>query len=98
MEFNEKEIAWVADLSKLELSESEISELTPQLEKILGYVGELQGIDISNVDPVGQITGLENRLAKDEVCDCKISREELLNNAPAQENGYVKVKSVFDRD
>ena len=98
MEFNEKEIAWVADLSKLQLLKSETKEITPQLERVLGYVKELEKIDISNVEPVGQITGLENRLAEDKISNCEISRNEMLKNVPAQDNGYVKVKSVFDRE
>lgn len=97
MDFQESEIKWVANLAKLELDSKEVKEYTDQLSAILGYVAELQQVDISQVEDVGQITGLTNQLAKDEVATCDISREKLLANAPASEREYIKVKSIFGR-
>ena len=97
MDFQESEIKWMANLIKLELSKKEEQQYTDQLSAILGYVAELQQVDVSKVEAVGQITGLTNQLAQDEVKNCAIPREKLLANAPAQEKGYIKVKSIFGR-
>jgi len=97
MSWDKKELQWVADLAKLELDPKEVKEYADQLSAILGYVAELQQVDISQVEPVGQITGLENQLALDEIKDCSIPRDRLLANAPATERGYIKVKSIFGR-
>jgi len=97
MGLNQKEIQGVANLAKLELTDAEEKQYTGQLAAILDYVAELQKVDVSKVEPVGQITGLENQLAPDEVKGCNIPRQQLLVNAPATERGYIKVKSIFGR-
>ena len=97
MGWEKEQIKWVAGLAKLGLSPAEETNYAGQLAAILGYVAELQQIDITTVEDVGQITGLTNQLAKDGIKNCEIPREQLLANAPAQEKGYVKVKSIFGR-
>ncbi|MFH0912593.1 MAG: Asp-tRNA(Asn)/Glu-tRNA(Gln) amidotransferase subunit GatC [Patescibacteria group bacterium] len=97
MSLNQKELQGVANLAKLELDQNEEAQYTDQLSAVLQYVAELQKIDVSKVEPVGQVTGLTNQLAKDVVKECEIPRDKLLANAPAQEKGYVKVKSIFGR-
>ena len=97
MSLDKKEVQGVANLAKLELTETESKQYTDQLSAILGYVAELQSINISQVEAVGQITGLTNQLAKDEIKESTISQEKLLANAPAQAKGYIKVKSIFGR-
>jgi len=97
MSLNQKEIQGVANLAKLELDQNEEAQYTDQLLAVLQYVAELQKVDISQVEAVGQITGLTNQLAKDEIKGCEIPRDELLANVPAQEKGYIKVKSIFGR-
>lgn len=97
MDFQESEIKLVANLAKLEFSPEETRRYTDQLTAVLGYVAELQQVDVSQVETVGQITGLTNQLAEDVIKECEIPRDKLLANAPAQEKGYVKVKSVFGR-
>ena len=97
MSLNQKEVQGVADLAKLELTNTESVQYADQLSAILGYVAELQQVDVSKVEAVGQITGLTNQLAQDEVKESSIPREKLLANAPAQEKGYIKVKSIFGR-
>ena len=97
MSLNQKEVQGIADLAKLELTNTENTQYTDQLSAILGYIAELQQVDIGKVEAVGQITGLVNQLAQDEIKNCAISRDQLLANAPAQEKGYIKVKSIFGR-
>jgi aspartyl-tRNA(Asn)/glutamyl-tRNA(Gln) amidotransferase subunit C len=97
MSFNQKEIQGVANLAKLELTNTESTKYTNQLSAILGYIVELQVADISQTKDVGQITGLTNQLAPDVIRGCNISREKLLANAPAEKHGYIKVKSIFGR-
>lgn len=97
MGLEKEQIKWVAGLAKLGLSPTEESNYADQLSVILGYVAELQQIDITSVKDVGQITGLTNQLVRDEIKNCEISRDQLLVNAPATDKGYIKVKSIFGR-
>jgi len=94
------DILEAANLAKLELTDAQIKEYAGQLAKVLAYVKELQSItEVAQVrdEEIGQITGLTNQLASDEVKGCGISREKLLVNAPLVEDGYIKVKSIFGR-
>jgi len=98
MKMQKEVIEHIAKLARLDLSDQEKDLYAKQLSDILGYVNELQKLDISDVSDIGQITGLENQLAKDEIVDCGISKEDLFKNAPAQQDGYIKVKSVLGRE
>ena len=42
MSLDEKEVQWVANLAKLELTNAESAQYADQLSAILGYVAELQ--------------------------------------------------------
>lgn len=60
------DIEHLAQLANLNLSQTEINTLLPQLAKILDYVGELNNIDTASVEPTSQTTGLENIFRTDE--------------------------------
>jgi aspartyl-tRNA(Asn)/glutamyl-tRNA(Gln) amidotransferase subunit C len=92
------EVEHIALLARIELTEAEKQKYAEQLSAVLGYVDELKKLDIKGVADVGQITGLTNQLAKDEIKGCELSREELLKNAPETSQGYIKVKSVLGRE
>lgn len=93
-----EDIEHIAKLAKLDLSDKEIDLYSKQLSDILGYINKLQEVDISKVADVGQITGLENQLDKDDLCNCELSQKELFKNAPVIQKEYIKVKSVLGRE
>src|SRR6185437_4006530 len=49
---NETLTRQVADLARLELTDQEIKTFTTQLNEILSYVGQLQKLDVSHVEPL----------------------------------------------
>lgn len=61
------EVKHVAKLSKLNLTSEEIKIYTPQLEKIIEYVGSLQEVNTDGIEPTSQTTGLTNVERKDEI-------------------------------
>lgn len=67
--------------------------MSTELGQIVGFVEQLQSVDISEVEPTDQVTGLVDVWREDEVRP-SMSREELLVNAPAQKDGYIVVKRV----
>ena len=62
------DIAYVAHLARLELSETEKAKFAAQLQGILAYVAKLNELDVSNVEPTAHATPLTNVFRKDEVC------------------------------
>lgn len=85
----------VANLARLELSESEKAEFSEQFGSVLEYFKKLDAANTSEVQPIDQINEMDNIVTIDEVG--KQSRQkDLLANAPETENGLIKVKAVFE--
>jgi len=66
-----------------------------ELDAILGYMAELDGVDVSSVPPLVQTLVRDAELRPDEV-QPSLDREELLSAAPAQEHGGFAVPKVLD--
>lgn len=98
MKLPKKEVEHIANLARIRLTEDEKKRYAEQLSAVLDYVGELKKLNITDVPDVGQITGLTNQMAKDEIKASGITRDELFKNAPATQDNYIKVKSVLGRE
>ncbi len=91
----EEEIIKLSKLARLGLTESEIKTLQTEMSAILEYVDLLEEVDVAGVLPTSQVTGLSNSCREDKMIKSVINREELLENAPSTDNGFIKVKSVL---
>jgi aspartyl-tRNA(Asn)/glutamyl-tRNA(Gln) amidotransferase subunit C len=85
----------VALLARLPLSEEELAQMQQQLSSILDYMQMLQEVDVTDVPPTAQVTDVVNVVRPDEVRP-SLPRDEALANAPRQEDGFFKVKPVFE--
>lgn len=85
----------LARLSRLRLSEEEITQFQTEISAILGYVEQLSSVDTTGLEPTSQVTGLTNVMRQDEVIDYGTTPEDLLKNAPATEKNQFKVKRVL---
>lgn len=61
------ELARLAELSNLDLGESEAAAMTADLEQILGYVEQLNEVNTDNIEPTYQVLPLQNVWRDDEV-------------------------------
>jgi aspartyl-tRNA(Asn)/glutamyl-tRNA(Gln) amidotransferase subunit C len=91
----DKEIRHLAQLAKLTLDEQKLQNLSKEITAILDYVARLQKAQTKGLRPISQVTGLKDVWRKDEVKPSSTSPQELLKNAPATQDGYVKVKRVL---
>lgn len=89
-----EDVLKLARLSKLSLSEDQLERFRRELEEIVGYVEQLQSVDVSGLEPTNQVTGLTN-VMRDDIITEYASPEELLKNAPAREGSLIKVKRVL---
>jgi aspartyl-tRNA(Asn)/glutamyl-tRNA(Gln) amidotransferase subunit C len=85
----------LARLAKLKLTNEEAESFQKEISEILGYVEQLQKVDINGLEPTYQVTGLANVTRPDKIRDYGESQKELLKNAPAVENGQIKVRRVL---
>lgn len=89
------EVKHIADLSKLELSDSELSAMRGHLQKMLGYFETLDSVDVSDVPPTAHILSAVNVL-RDDVVAPSMENSELLKNAPEAEDGAYIVPRVVE--
>ncbi|MBP1465285.1 Asp-tRNA(Asn)/Glu-tRNA(Gln) amidotransferase subunit GatC [Candidatus Chloroploca sp. M-50] len=95
MPLSDAEVAHVARLARLGLSDEELALMRDQLSHILEYIELLQEVDVSGVEPTAQVTGLVSVMRPD-VVKGALSRDEVLANAPDQRDGMFRVKPVFE--
>lgn len=85
----------LARLSKLKLTEEEIAQFQKEMGAILEYVEQLDEVDTTNAEPTSQVTNLTDVVRSDTTIDYRVSPEELLKNAPAQQDGQFKVQRML---
>ncbi len=89
-----EEIQKVARLSKLELTPDEEKKYQAELSELLGFFEKLENVDTSSVEPLSQVTGLENNLRIDEVQN--FDADKLLKCSPREKSqDMVSVPAVF---
>lgn len=92
------EIEHIAKLARLELDQAHTDKFKKELSSILGYIDQLNAVDVSGVEPLYQVTGLAHQMRPDEhrgdfVMDETLT-ERLIGQAPMHEGRLVKVKGV----
>jgi aspartyl-tRNA(Asn)/glutamyl-tRNA(Gln) amidotransferase subunit C len=90
-----EDVLKLAQLARLELTDEEIEEYRSELTAILGYVEQLQSVDIGGLRPTNQVTGLTNVMRADEVVDYGYRPLDLLKNVPDVQDDHIKVKRII---
>lgn len=80
---NKIDVAYVANLARLELTPEEQVLFQGQLEDIVKYVAKISEVDVSGVEPMMHGRKLVNAFREDEVRP-SMAREAALGNAPAR--------------
>jgi aspartyl-tRNA(Asn)/glutamyl-tRNA(Gln) amidotransferase subunit C len=88
------DVAHVARLARLTLTESELDTFTEQLGKVLDHARDVEALDVAGVPPTAHPYPLQNVLRPDEERPC-LDRDAALAVAPAVENGRFRVPPVL---
>lgn len=89
-----EDVRHLAELSQIRLNKTELTSLASDIDRIVGYIDQLDELDTAGVEPTFQLTGLENVWRTDEIKP-QLERRELLRLAPDSEDGQVKVPKVL---
>jgi aspartyl-tRNA(Asn)/glutamyl-tRNA(Gln) amidotransferase subunit C len=89
------DIAYVAHLARLELSDAEKAKLSAQLAGILDYVAKLYEVDVTGIEPTAHAIPLTNVLRQDEPRP-SIERERILKNAPETARDLFIVPKIVE--
>ena len=84
----------VAKLARLNLPDDKIATYTGQLESILGYVSQLEGVDTTGVPETTRAVEVTNVTRQDGVNPTPV-REEILNQAPQREGDFFRVPKIL---
>jgi aspartyl-tRNA(Asn)/glutamyl-tRNA(Gln) amidotransferase subunit C len=90
-----EEVLHIALLARLGLSEADVEKFQEQLSNILENFAILKEVDTSDVPPTAQPIDLQNVMRDDQVVP-SYPREDVLLNAPHQEEGSFRVKAVLE--
>lgn len=88
------EVAHVARLARLELTEDELETFTIQLGAVLEHAGDVEALDTEGVIPTAHPLPLVNVLRDDVTVPC-LPREEVLSQAPAEEDHRFRVPRIL---
>jgi aspartyl-tRNA(Asn)/glutamyl-tRNA(Gln) amidotransferase subunit C len=89
------DVAYVARLARLNLSEEETRLFQSQLGHVLEHASKLRKVDVSNVEATAHAIPVFNVFREDEPHDW-LSAEEALSNAPQKANGLFIVTKVVE--
>src|SRR4051812_45753557 len=89
-----EEVAHLADLARIDLTDAELEHLAPQLSVILESVASIQGVAGDDVPPTSHALPLTNVFREDVVEPC-LTPEEALSGAPAQEQQRFSVPRIL---
>jgi aspartyl-tRNA(Asn)/glutamyl-tRNA(Gln) amidotransferase subunit C len=85
----------IAKLARIAVTDGEVEALVPELNNILGWIEQLQEVDVTGVEPMTAVIPNKLRLREDAVTDGGI-REAVLANAPVAEHGFFAVPKVIE--
>ncbi len=88
------EVAHVAGLARLELTEEELDLFTGQLAQVLDHAADVASLDLEGVPPTAHAMAVTNVLRSDEVKPV-LDREEVLGQAPSVEDHRFRVPRIL---
>lgn len=95
MPLTREQVLHVARLARIGLTEADVAKFQQQLSSILDHFDVLRQIDTEGVEPTTHTLPLESVMAADEPRP-SLDRDQVLENAPLIQDGYVRVRAVLD--
>ena len=89
-----QDVAHVADLARLSLTDDELDAFTIQLADILDHAADLDALDLADLQPTAHPLPLVN-VFRDDVIGPTSDRDEVLAAAPSVEDSQFKVPPVL---
>ena len=100
MKISRQDVEKVAELANLDLSEAELEMYRTQIDEILEYIGKLNELDTTGVEPMAQVLAddqsADATLREDDTVPCDVAAR-ILEQAPDREGPYFRVPKVIER-
>jgi len=95
MSVDQTTVRRIARLARIAVTDAEVPHLQGELNAILGFVEQLNEVDVTGVEPMTSVTPMLMKKRRDVVTDGD-DAERILRNAPASEAGYFVVPKVVE--
>lgn len=95
MTITRKDVEYVANLARLDLTEEEKERLSRQLGDILQYINMLNRLDTSSVEPMAH-AAVPHNVFREDGEPRSMTPDEILANAPERQGDFFKVPKVID--
>ena len=87
--------AHVAKLARIRVEEDDLPALAEEFNTILGFIEQLQEVDVEGVEPMTSVTPQRLKRREDVVTDGG-QQEKVLSNAPDAREGFFAVPKVVE--
>ncbi|BDW84591.1 MULTISPECIES: Asp-tRNA(Asn)/Glu-tRNA(Gln) amidotransferase subunit GatC [Roseicyclus] len=87
--------AKVAKLARIRVEEADLPALADEFNAILGFIEQLQELDVSDVEPMTSVTPMRLPRREDVVSDGN-QQAAVLSNAPDAREGFFAVPKVVE--
>ncbi len=91
---DDKTVRHVAELARLELNDEDISKYAQELSNIVSLIDKLNELDLDAVDM--SLSADQATVYREDKGVRMYSREELMANAPVEEDGFFRVPQILD--
>lgn len=91
------DVAHVAKLARLRLSDDELDLYTQQLAAVLEHAEDVEALDVGDVEPTAHPLPLVN-VTRPDVQRPSLDRAEVLAAAPEVEDGQFKVPAILGEE
>lgn len=95
MSINKDQIKYLSLLSRMDIQESEMSDVEEKLTKIIDFVDQLQSIDTEEIQPMAHPLNQFQRLRADKVIE-ENNRDKIQKNTKSTERGMYIVPKVIE--
>ena len=95
MSIDESTAAKVAKLARIKVEEDALPALAQEFNAVLGFIEQLNEVDVEGVEPMVSVTPMRLKRRKDAVSDGD-QQEKILSNAPDAREGFFAVPKVVE--
>ena len=85
----------VAHLARIQVEEEELENISSELSSIIGFMEQLNEVDVEGVEAMSSVTPMQLLRRKDIVKTIDLHNK-LMSNAPAKHQGFFVVPKVVD--
>ena len=96
-EISREDVAHLARLARLDLTDDELDRYSGQLEGILSAVAKVTEVAAEDIPPTSHAVPLTN-VVRPDVLRPSLDRDEVLAMAPASEDGRFRVPRILDEE